>query len=110
VPGPPKKGWRPRRNEPRAGYASNAELTELILAWQKEEEPERLLAILAKLAPLTGYLIRREADWHDPAAEAEIESDIYVKVRRALVRFLPGYSVYSYLRTVIHYTIIGYLG
>src|SRR5580704_3678712 len=54
VPGPPKEGWRPRRNEPRAGYASNAELTELILAWQKEEEPERLLAILAKLAPLTG--------------------------------------------------------
>ena len=49
----------------------------------REEEPERLLAILAKLAPLTGYLIRREANWHDPAAEAEIESDIFVKVRRA---------------------------
>jgi hypothetical protein len=29
----------------------NAELMEIILAWQKEEEPDRLLAILAKLAP-----------------------------------------------------------
>jgi hypothetical protein len=28
------------------------------------------------------------------------------RLRRALVRFLPGYSVYSYLRTVVHHTII----
>ena len=104
----PRRPLRPRRSEPCKGYASDAELTELILAWQKEEEPDLLLEIVRKLDPLTRFLFRREAEWHDAAARAELESDIFVKVRRACLRFRPGYSVYSYFRTVIHYAIVGY--
>ena len=99
---------RPRREEAKGCYFSNAEMTELILAWQKEEEPSLMTERVSKLARLTKQLIIRKGDWHDLAARAELESDLYLTIRSACKRFLPGYSVYSYFYNVIYYAIVDY--
>jgi hypothetical protein len=96
-----------RQEKAKEVYFANADMTERILAWQREDEPDRLLAILDKFDPLIKRLIARHAGGNF-LDRRELASDIYVAIWAACRRFVPGYSVYSYFYTVIYYALVKY--